>query len=51
MMEKQKDYKHSNKAKNSQKQHEEPWQPGETWLGNPDDHEPTRKVERDEVNP
>jgi len=45
MMKKQEDYKDQNKVKNSQKQHEEPW------LGNPDDHEPTRKVERDEVNP
>ena len=36
---------HSNKGKHSQKKQEEPW------LGNPDDHEPTTKVERDEVNP
>jgi len=29
----------------SPKQHEEPW------LGNPDDHEPTKKVKQEDVNP
>lgn len=38
-------YNHLNKVNNPQKKHEKPW------LGNPDDHEPTMKVKKDEVNP
>lgn len=32
-------------ANHSKKQHQEPW------MGNPDDHEPTRKVEKHNLNP
>ena len=45
MMNKQKNTKHSNKVTDAQKKHEE------TWLGNPDDHEPTNKVTKEEINP
>lgn len=38
-------YNPSNKVNQPQNHHEQPW------LGNPDDHEPTMKVEKDEVNP
>jgi len=44
-MKKKKNDNHTNKKNQSQKQHEE------SWVGNPDDHEPTKKVERDEMNP
>ena len=44
-MNRQKEDHHPTKMNKSQKQYEE------TWLGNPDDHEPTKKVEKSEVNP
>ena len=33
------------KMTRGQKQYEE------TWLGNPDDHEPTKEVTKDNINP
>jgi hypothetical protein len=45
MNNKKQNVQHPNKVNKSQKQNEEPW------LGNPDDHEPTKKVTKEDINP